>query len=156
MFDSFDFGTKKCLLHQEEVRAEVWLDSSITDPAWQGPKTTQNKIQQQRQINLKFEYMESVKAVCQIAGKSVPVVIHSYRAHIKDEKALRTRTGLGRIPSNKIVAKSQLVVDAGYTCEERRCLCSQVDHTGVLAASSSLLSFKDLRSPVKPPSSRVS
>ena len=91
--------------------------------------------------------MESVKPVCQIAEKSVPVAIHFYRTHIKDEKALRTRTGLGRILSNKIVAKRQLIVDAGYTCKERWSLCSQVRHTGALAASSSLLSFRDLRSP---------
>lgn len=92
--------------------------------------------------------MESVKPVCQIADKSVPVAIHSYRTHIKGEKTLRTRTGLRIILSNKIVAKRQFIVDAGYTCEERRSLCSQVRHTGALAASSSLLSFRDLRSPV--------
>lgn len=80
----------------------------IIGPAWQGPNTTQNKVQQQRQINFKLEYMESVKPVCQIADGSVPMAIHSYRTHIKDEKTLRTRTGLGRILSNKTVAKSQL------------------------------------------------
>lgn len=80
----------------------------IIGAAWQGPNTTQNKVQQQRQINFKLEYMESVKPVCQIADGSVPVAIHSYRTHIKDEKTLRTRNGLGRILSNKTVAKCQL------------------------------------------------
>lgn len=109
MFYSFDFGTKIAYYIKKKSGLGCGsITQLIIGPAWQGPNTTQNKVQQQRQINFKLEYMESVKPVCQIADGSVPVAIHSYRTHIKDEKTLRTRTGLGRILSNKTVAKCQL------------------------------------------------